>query len=215
MGGSSSVFCEEELQDYEDLTYLTRKEILLAWQRWVELVGCGDNKDTLYPQQTIQQLPELKHNPFRDRITHVFSTGQNNFNEDQVLDADDLGLVVDSLIGQDKEGLLPEERNRLVEEGVREWLLNYPIEVSQLPSHDHHEQNTTHHQTQDHQTPTHQTPAHQTPAHQTPAHQTPAIRPQPIRPQPSDPSPSDSSPSDPSPLDPSPSDSRTGGGHDD
>ncbi|KAG7171836.1 calcium and integrin-binding protein 1-like [Homarus americanus] len=76
MGNSKSCFSEEELQDYEDLTYLTRKEILLAWSRWMELVQCQDssNKSARYPDKVIHQLPELKHNPFCERITRVFSS---------------------------------------------------------------------------------------------------------------------------------------------
>lgn len=79
MGNRTSAFTEDELQDYEDLTFLTRKEILLAWQRWKELVGEAkhDNKAFRYPEQIIQQLPELKHNPFKERITLVFSSNQD------------------------------------------------------------------------------------------------------------------------------------------
>lgn len=80
MGNNRSVFSEDELQDYEDLTYLTRKEILLAWRRWTELVGSNEESDkiTRYPEETIQELPELKNNPFKDRITRVFSSAQDS-----------------------------------------------------------------------------------------------------------------------------------------
>ncbi|KAK7080520.1 Calcium and integrin-binding protein 1 [Halocaridina rubra] len=76
MGNSKSVFTEEELQDYEDLTYLTRKEIFLAWQRWEELVGKqgAPNKSRRYPERKLFDLPELKFNPFKERITRVFSS---------------------------------------------------------------------------------------------------------------------------------------------
>lgn len=80
MGNNKSSFLEEELQEYEDLTFLTRKEIITAWSRWEGLIGSNvsNNKATRYPAKTIEELPELKHNPFRDRILRVFSSQRDH-----------------------------------------------------------------------------------------------------------------------------------------
>ncbi|XP_064084158.1 calcium and integrin-binding family member 3-like [Macrobrachium nipponense] len=79
MGNNKSVFTVEELQEYEELTYLTRKEIILAWKRWEDLVGKAGvrNKSTRYPEEAIQEMPELKYNPFKRRITYVFSSARD------------------------------------------------------------------------------------------------------------------------------------------
>jgi len=37
MGGSASVFSEEELEDYQELTYFTKKEIVHVFKRFREL----------------------------------------------------------------------------------------------------------------------------------------------------------------------------------
>ncbi|XP_050707936.1 calcium and integrin-binding family member 3-like [Eriocheir sinensis] len=147
MGNKNTSFTEEELEDYEDLTYLTRKEILLAWDKWRGLVGGSGVVDrvTRYPEARVQKLPELQHNPFRERITRVFSSLKDShlsfedfldllsvmsskaplqlkahyafhifdYNEDQILDSEDLDVVVERLTGE--QGLLPEEKKKLVE----------------------------------------------------------------------------------------------------
>lgn len=147
MGNKNTSFTEEELEDYEDLTYLTRREILMAWNKWKGLVGSGEEPDrvTRYPEEAVQKLPELQSNPFRERITRVFSSLKDSrmsfedfldllsvmsssaplqlkahyafhifdYNEDQVLDAEDLHVVVERLTGE--HGLLPEEKSKLVD----------------------------------------------------------------------------------------------------
>ncbi|XP_037796186.1 calcium and integrin-binding protein 1-like [Penaeus monodon] len=152
MGNRNSAFTEEELQEYEDLTFLTRKEILLAWKRWEDLMGAGAGNDKLarYPEENFHELPELKHNPFKERITKVFSSAQDHrisfedfldllsvmsdkaplqlkahyafhifdYNEDLILDGEDLECVVDRLTG--RENLLPEEKDRLIKTLLQE-----------------------------------------------------------------------------------------------
>lgn len=74
MGNSHSGFTEEELTEYEELTFLTRKEILHAWVKWKELVedSLNEDKSRQYPAKKVFMLPELQHNPFSDRIALHF-----------------------------------------------------------------------------------------------------------------------------------------------
>ncbi|XP_069159118.1 LOW QUALITY PROTEIN: calcium and integrin-binding protein 1 [Procambarus clarkii] len=152
MGNNKSSFSEEELEDYEDLTFLTRKEILLAWEKWETLVGSQRTRERTvrYPEQAVQELAELKNNPFRERITRVFSSQRDSkmsfedfldllstmsesaplhlkayyafhmfdYNEDSILDAEDLAIMVDKLTGEG--ALLPEEKKRLVDKLLEE-----------------------------------------------------------------------------------------------
>nr|XP_045606189.1 calcium and integrin-binding protein 1-like isoform X1 [Procambarus clarkii]XP_045606190.1 calcium and integrin-binding protein 1-like isoform X1 [Procambarus clarkii]XP_045606191.1 calcium and integrin-binding protein 1-like isoform X1 [Procambarus clarkii] len=170
MGNNKSSFSEEELEDYEDLTFLTRKEILLAWEKWETLVGSQRTRERTvrYPEQAVQELAELKNNPFRERITRVFSSqrdskmsfedfldllstmsesaplhlkayyafhmfatvvdifidimsgqyARTDYNEDSILDAEDLAIMVDKLTGEG--ALLPEEKKRLVDKLLEE-----------------------------------------------------------------------------------------------
>ncbi|XP_069128281.1 calcium and integrin-binding family member 2-like [Argopecten irradians] len=77
MGGSQSVFTEEELDDYQELTYFTKKEILHVYKRFRALDPdkvSEVNKNVQLNNETILELPELKVNPFKDQITKVFSS---------------------------------------------------------------------------------------------------------------------------------------------
>ncbi|XP_047451561.1 calcium and integrin-binding protein 1-like [Mugil cephalus] len=76
MGTTASQLGKEQLSEYQELTFLTKQEILLAVKRFSELFG-RDEQDlttTRVPMERILTLPELKSNPFRKRICHVFST---------------------------------------------------------------------------------------------------------------------------------------------
>ncbi|KAG8575348.1 hypothetical protein GDO81_009532 [Engystomops pustulosus] len=83
MGGSSSQLSKELLNEYQDLTYLTKQEILIASQRFTDLLQ-KDRKSTdttetgRVSKKTFLELPELKANPFKDRICYVFSTSENH-----------------------------------------------------------------------------------------------------------------------------------------
>ncbi|CAL4070932.1 unnamed protein product [Meganyctiphanes norvegica] len=81
MGNKNSAFTEEELQDYEELTYLTKKEVLMAWRRWNGLnknIEPANAKRARIPAHTFQDIPELKYNPFKIRMTQVFSSEHDN-----------------------------------------------------------------------------------------------------------------------------------------
>lgn len=114
MGQSKSVFTEQELTDYADLTYFTRKEVL----KWVKIhVTYFSNsfkrtnltkfiyfnifryfhqfkalapdlisvqRDARLPMEVILRYPQLRYNPFGDRICMVFSSnhdGDCNFED--------------------------------------------------------------------------------------------------------------------------------------
>ncbi|GLV46163.1 Calcium and integrin binding family member 2 [Carabus blaptoides fortunei] len=79
MGQGKSQFSEEELQDYQDLTYFTKKEVLYAHQKFKSLAPekVGHNKNSKLPMNKVLQYPELKVNPFGDRICRVFSSSHD------------------------------------------------------------------------------------------------------------------------------------------
>jgi len=79
MGQSLSQFTEEELQDYQDLTYFTKKEVLYAHQKFKALAPekVGHNRNAKLPMAKVLQYPELRVNPFGDRICRVFSSSHD------------------------------------------------------------------------------------------------------------------------------------------
>lgn len=82
MGTTASQLGKDLLSEYQELTFLTKQEILLAHKRYAELLTKDDLTTDLsnvrVPMKKIHTLPELKSNPFRERICHVFSTSDPN-----------------------------------------------------------------------------------------------------------------------------------------
>ncbi|XP_028906673.1 calcium and integrin-binding protein 1 [Ornithorhynchus anatinus] len=81
MGGSAGRLAQDQLSEYQELTFLTKQEILLAHKRFSELLpqdrqNTDDSLRERVSREQILSLPELKANPFGRRICHVFSTGQ-------------------------------------------------------------------------------------------------------------------------------------------
>lgn len=76
MGQGNSQFTEAELEEYQDLTYFTKKEILYAHKRFKALAPekVGHNRNAKLPMEKLLTLPELRANPFSDRICLVFSS---------------------------------------------------------------------------------------------------------------------------------------------
>ncbi|XP_053994323.1 calcium and integrin-binding protein 1-like isoform X2 [Hylaeus anthracinus] len=72
MGIGTSQFTEDELQDYQ-------KEVLHVHQKFKALAPekVGHNKNAKLPMSKILQYPELRVNPFGDRICKVFSSSQD------------------------------------------------------------------------------------------------------------------------------------------
>lgn len=79
MGNSQSIFTEEELADYKELTYLTKTEILHVHRRFTQLnkEAVKMSKNAKLSQEDIVKIPELKVNPFKDRICKVFSSSRD------------------------------------------------------------------------------------------------------------------------------------------
>lgn len=79
MGQQHSVFTEEELDDYQELTFFTKSEIIVAYERFKQLAPDVVSKDrnAKLPMDKILNMPELGVNPFRDRICKVFSSSND------------------------------------------------------------------------------------------------------------------------------------------
>ncbi|KZS03067.1 Protein CIB2 [Daphnia magna] len=95
MGNKVATFSEQQLEDYQDTTFFSRKEILRVHRRFRELqpelvprtMSMEATRDLRLPKSLINTLPELKENPFRDRILKVFSSnGSGDLSFDDFLD---------------------------------------------------------------------------------------------------------------------------------
>ncbi|KAM9275680.1 calcium and integrin-binding protein 1 [Morus bassanus] len=80
MGGSYSLLPREVLGEYQELTFLSKQEILLAYKRFSELLPKEERENACsarVPKSQILTLPELRANPFQHRICRVFSTSDD------------------------------------------------------------------------------------------------------------------------------------------
>ncbi|KAI4489255.1 PREDICTED: calcium and integrin-binding family member 3-like [Polistes canadensis] len=82
MGNKVATFSEDQLEDYQDCTFFTRKEILRIFKRFREMGDPGMVPRTMTSQEAstlrlplscLARIPELKENPFRERISEVFT----------------------------------------------------------------------------------------------------------------------------------------------
>jgi len=78
MGGSKSILSQEKLEEYVELTYLTKSEIVYILQKFIKIQNekCIQN-DLEYRHEIsdiIKEFPQYEFNPFRDRIFYVFSS---------------------------------------------------------------------------------------------------------------------------------------------
>lgn len=95
MGNKVAIFTDQQIENYQDCTYFTRQEILAVFRRFrdldpklVPMVMTGDQPSTVVmPLETILKMPEVKENPFKERICKVFShDGSGNMNFEDFLD---------------------------------------------------------------------------------------------------------------------------------
>ncbi|XP_066485159.1 calcium and integrin-binding family member 3 isoform X1 [Tiliqua scincoides] len=93
MGNKQTVFTPEQLDAYQDATFFTRKEILRLFHRYRDLApqlvppNYTNRPSVKLPYELISSMPELKDNPFRQRIAEVFSEdGEGNMTLDDFLD---------------------------------------------------------------------------------------------------------------------------------
>ena len=79
MGKAQSHFTRGELDEYCAHTYLTQKEILHCYKTFkaIDPLVLHNNKNAALPNNKILNIPELKQNPFKDRICKVFSTSKD------------------------------------------------------------------------------------------------------------------------------------------
>ncbi|XP_030137412.1 calcium and integrin-binding protein 1 [Taeniopygia guttata] len=80
MGGSASLIPRDLLSEYQELTFLSKQEILLAYKRFSELLPKEERENACsarVPKSQILTLPELRANPFQHQICHVFSTSES------------------------------------------------------------------------------------------------------------------------------------------
>ncbi|ODM96969.1 Calcium and integrin-binding protein 1 [Orchesella cincta] len=79
MGAGKSVFTPQELEDYEDLTYFTKKEVLSYFHQFKALAPdlISVQRDARLPMEVILRYPQLRYNPFGDRICMVFSSSRD------------------------------------------------------------------------------------------------------------------------------------------
>lgn len=86
MGQTNSVFTEKEMDDFEALTVLNRREIISAFKmfRALDYESVSEDRTCELPMALIQSIPALRVNPFRERICNVFSysgTGNMTFED--------------------------------------------------------------------------------------------------------------------------------------
>lgn len=76
MGCGQSQLTEEELQDYKELTFLTKAEIVHTFQRFKAIKPdvIQADKFARLPASLIKKIPELENNPFADRLCRVFDS---------------------------------------------------------------------------------------------------------------------------------------------
>uniref|UniRef100_A0A1X7V468 EF-hand domain-containing protein n=1 Tax=Amphimedon queenslandica TaxID=400682 RepID=A0A1X7V468_AMPQE len=91
MGNRKSLFDQDRLNAYQECTYFTEKQIKKLYKRFSSLNSKKINPrkanvDARLSFSEMQQLPELKENPFKDRICAVFSTNGRGISFEDFLD---------------------------------------------------------------------------------------------------------------------------------
>lgn len=79
MGSSHSQLTTEELEDYTELTYLSKKEILHAFKRFkaISYDVVDKDKTARLPIEYVARMPEFVNNPFRYRLLKIFSSAND------------------------------------------------------------------------------------------------------------------------------------------
>ncbi|KAF8794525.1 Calcium and integrin-binding family member 2 like protein [Argiope bruennichi] len=84
---TQEVFTEEELLDFQKLTYLSRKQIIKLYKEFCSFHPDMQNpKNPVLPQSFLLLMPELKVNPFLDRIIKVFCSQLHHITFEDFLD---------------------------------------------------------------------------------------------------------------------------------
>uniref|UniRef100_A0A915CU71 EF-hand domain-containing protein n=1 Tax=Ditylenchus dipsaci TaxID=166011 RepID=A0A915CU71_9BILA len=88
------VFTSEQLDEYQDCTFFTKKDILRLYKRFhalnptkVPLMMQGNQAATVCLLfEEVEKMPELRENPFRRRICETFSENGESLTFDDFLD---------------------------------------------------------------------------------------------------------------------------------
>lgn len=95
MGNKVVTFTDSQLEAYQDCTVFTRQDILRVFKRFREInpelipddMTGGLASAIKIPVEQLEQMPELKENPFKRRICEVFSDeGNGDMSFDAFLD---------------------------------------------------------------------------------------------------------------------------------
>lgn len=95
MGNKQTVFSEEQLDEYQNCTFFSRKDILRIYHRFRDLAPETVPADMTSPTHLaykmsvldLERMPEFRENPFRRRIFETFSQdGLGNLTFDDFLD---------------------------------------------------------------------------------------------------------------------------------
>ncbi|CAE1257232.1 CIB1 [Acanthosepion pharaonis] len=78
MGNKQTVFDKDEMDAYEELTFFSRSDILKVYERFKTLAKEKTvDQNIRLDEEEICRLPELKVNPFKDRICKIFSSSND------------------------------------------------------------------------------------------------------------------------------------------
>lgn len=78
MGNKQTVFDQDEMDAYEELTFFSRSDILKVYERFKTLAKEKTvDQNVRLDEEEICRLPELKVNPFKDRICKIFSSSND------------------------------------------------------------------------------------------------------------------------------------------
>ncbi|XP_018331513.1 calcium and integrin-binding family member 2 [Agrilus planipennis] len=95
MGNKLITFTEQQLENYQDCTFFTRKEILRVFKKFREVdpqlvpsrMTENQSMTVRIPLESMEKLPELRENPFRRRICELFSRdGKGDLSFEDFLD---------------------------------------------------------------------------------------------------------------------------------
>ncbi|XP_044256672.1 calcium and integrin-binding family member 2 [Tribolium madens] len=96
MGNKLLTFSEQQLENYQDCTFFTRKEILRVHKKFRNIrpdlipkrMRQNEQVTIKIPlEDIVEKLPELRENPFKKRICEVFSRdGKGNLSFEDILD---------------------------------------------------------------------------------------------------------------------------------
>ncbi|KAK7100973.1 calcium and integrin-binding protein 1-like [Littorina saxatilis] len=88
MGAVQSVFTEQELDNYQALTYLSKRAILNVYKRFSSLnpTAILHDKNARMPFSTVTDIQELRANPFKDQLMKVFSSSPDGMTFEDFLD---------------------------------------------------------------------------------------------------------------------------------